>query len=93
MKKNFKKIMFVVMASALAFGFMACGDDDDDEVKGKDCVCTIGYADPEILIDVENFTKKNWKGKCSEIEWGDLPFSYGVYWQGDEAGVYTLTCE
>ncbi len=84
--------MFVVMASALAFGFVACGDDDDDEEKGKDCVCTIGYADPEILVDVETFTKKNWKGKCSDIDWDDLSFEYSIFHQpGDNT--YSLTCE
>lgn len=36
MKKIFKKIMFVVMASAMAFGFAACNDDDDDESTSVD---------------------------------------------------------
>ena len=84
--------MFVVMASAFAFGFVACGDDDDDE-KGKDCVCTVGYADPEILITVEDYTKKNWKGECSDITWSDLPWLYrATYAEGNAEGVYTLTC-
>lgn len=36
MKKIFKKIMFVVMASAMAFSFAACNDDDDDENTSVD---------------------------------------------------------
>ncbi|MBR1769555.1 MAG: hypothetical protein IJ748_03765 [Bacteroidales bacterium] len=97
MKRNFKKVLLSALFLSLATTFAACGDDDDDEGssdKGMSCECLIDYADPGILAGpIETYNMKNWKGKCSDIKWTDLPFQFGVYYQEGASDMYTLECK
>lgn len=75
MKKIFKKIMFVVMASAMAFGFAACNDDDDDESTSVDSkvvgtweTVSMELDGEDLGIHVEFELKSNGTGYSSSVD-------------------------
>lgn len=75
--KGIKKYLFMLMALAAVFGFVACSDDDDDDGPSKVAVY-VGQEEPE--------EGGNYISKSTFYFYSDESFERYGYWWDEEDG-------
>ena len=78
--KGIKKYLFMLMALAAVFGFVACSDDDDDDGPSK-VAEYVGQEEPE--------EGGNYISKSTFYFYSDGSFERHGYWWDEEDGAYT----
>jgi len=92
MKKIFKKLLFLTLATTMAFSFSACSDDDDDEGVSSSLIKSLIVGSWESVeedggygINVNRITFRA-DGTCKTVSWYEdyETFDYTYTINGDK---------